>query len=66
MMKEKYTITRPLQKIGNSYYILLPEELRKYLGIDNTEEEVIIGMTPDTSKHGRFVGIWNPKQQNKK
>ena len=40
---------------GTSNVISLPDEIQKFLEIENGD---IIIMQPETGKHGKFVSLW--------
>jgi len=46
-----------LKRIGNSYYILIDEDKKKYLGIDGNEEKAKLIIKADNGKFGRFFGL---------
>ena len=60
---DKFYIKGGIRKKGNSFYCLLDPHIVEYLNVKDFDD---VFMIPDVSKHGKFVGIWNPKQQSKK
>ena len=61
-MADKIVFWRETRSNGGSIIVAIPPEVCEYMDIkDGTK----IGFQEDQSKHGKFVGIWNPKQQVK-
>jgi antitoxin component of MazEF toxin-antitoxin module len=51
---------RKINDVGNSLGVILPADICKYL---NLEKGTKIVIADDVGKHGRFISIWNKKQQ---
>jgi hypothetical protein len=53
--------TTNLKIIGGSSYFLIPTHIRKKMDLLKGDEEVEYMI--DVGKHGIFIAIWNPAQQ---
>lgn len=62
MDKDSVKFPRKAFEQGGSISITLPPELIDYLDLREGGE---ITLAADKSKHGRFVALWNEKQQKK-
>jgi hypothetical protein len=62
MVLEEFDL--PIINVGQSRYLLLTPDVRNFLGIDERTEKV--RGCKDLSKHGKFIGVWNPAQQEGK
>ena len=49
-----------LRIVGGAYILTIPEPFRQWI---DAKEGDKISLVVDQSKHGNYVGIWNPKQQ---
>jgi hypothetical protein len=63
MIEDKIYFEREVRIQGGSYIVTLPPEIAGYMKL---KDRTTIRFIPDTSKHGRFTGVWNPKQQEKR
>jgi hypothetical protein len=58
----------PYKTGENSIALSIPQELAAYLEIEydaDGKPTTPIKLMPDKSKHGKYIGLWNPKQQAK-
>ena len=55
--------TASLIRIGGSTYVLLSPDYLEFISV--TEKNDKVGIAKDFSKHGRFLGIWNPDQKKR-
>ena len=46
--------------VSGAHVITIPEPFRQHI---DAEEGTMVRLVVDTSKHGNYVGIWNPEQQ---
>jgi antitoxin component of MazEF toxin-antitoxin module len=60
---DKPIFDKTIRSQGDSLVMSIPTELVRYLELtEGTKVELIA----DVSKHGRYIGIWNPTQQKAK
>jgi len=59
----KIIFKRTLSKIGGSTGITIPTELQEYLQLKQTGQQ--IHLIADKGKHGKYIAIYNPKQEKK-
>jgi len=59
MINEQVKFQRKIGTIGTSVGVTLPPELLDYLDIEKGSEVIMVG---DSSKHGKFIAIWNKEQ----
>jgi len=52
---------RKIKEIGGSAMLIIPSDLAKYLNLTPGEKVCIMD---DEGKHGKFISVWNKKQQN--
>lgn len=53
---------RKIIDVGNSSGMILPKDLCDYLQLEKGSDIII---ADDYGKHGKFISIWNKKQQEK-
>jgi len=58
--KDKQIINTSVKRTGGSHYVLIPKRILDWINLENTVEVKILS---EKGKHGRFLAIWNPNQQ---
>lgn len=58
--QDKIQFEKEVTRVGNSEYILIPNELKKKLKI---REKTELTMQLEEGDHGLYVSLWNPDQQ---
>ncbi len=58
----KVVFRRNMRNVGSSLSIYFPKELLEYIDVKEGDEVLVCG---DVGKHGHFLGIWNPIQQER-
>lgn len=48
-------------RVGNSMYLLLPDEVIEDLNLHRKDTEVRLKV--ERGKHGKYLSAWNPEQQ---
>lgn len=59
----KIVFKKKLINFGNSIGLIPPKDILEYLGAKLGTELYIIS---EEGKYGKYISIWNPKQQQKK
>lgn len=65
---EKFTVDRTPISISGTVYMPIPPDIVKYLEVEFDEKgkpKTPMKIMPDIGRWGKFVGLWNPKQQSK-
>lgn len=52
---------RKVIRVGSSLAIVIPNDVVKYMNLDEKTEILI---RPEEGKHGKFVAFWRKDQQN--
>ncbi len=58
----KVIFKKKIFKSGGSLALTIPKHVVNYLDLD---EGVEVGIVADEGKHGKYIGLWNIKQQEK-
>ncbi len=61
--EEQIVFSNKVQLMGNSLCVYLPQEEAEKLEL---EKGIEVKIAVDKGKHGLFIAIWNPIQQEKK